>query len=137
MTRFYVERQVWQRWPRVLLMCKDTGNGIERRRYVPEGGTRDEWNEGMRAVMRKYTEAANKLNARLLEESELPNLQAEIVGLKWALNERDALIRDMWFKNLGRSDGGCGWCVMGCENEEACDFERRMRELGITESEES
>ena len=34
MSKFYVERQIWQRWPKVLVMCKDTGNGIERRHLL-------------------------------------------------------------------------------------------------------
>lgn len=40
MSQFYVERQGWQRWPRKLIMCKKTGYGIERKRYVPEGSAR-------------------------------------------------------------------------------------------------
>ena len=36
---FYVERQGWARWPKVLLMCRKRGNGVERRRYVPDPGT--------------------------------------------------------------------------------------------------
>lgn len=96
MSQFYVERQGWQRWPRMLIMCKKTGYGVERRRYVPENGTRDKWNSRMREALRKYNEASKNLNARLLEESEVPNLQAEIDGLKWAIEERDNLIRGMF-----------------------------------------
>lgn len=33
---FYVERQGWARFPKVLIMCRKHGQGIERRRYVPE-----------------------------------------------------------------------------------------------------
>ena len=39
---FYVERQGWARWPKVLMMCRKHGSmedgsvTIERRRYVPE-----------------------------------------------------------------------------------------------------
>ena len=34
---FYVERQIWAHWPKVLIMCHRTGQGAdERRRYVPE-----------------------------------------------------------------------------------------------------
>ena len=39
---FYVERQGWARWPKVLVMCRKTGRmsdgnvAVERRRYVPE-----------------------------------------------------------------------------------------------------
>ena len=42
----------------------------------------------------------------------------------------ETLVRDMWFKNIGRMDS-CGWCVMGCDDDEKCDFQERMRELGI------
>ena len=39
---FYVERQGWARWPKVLMMCRRHGSmedgsvSVERRRYVPE-----------------------------------------------------------------------------------------------------
>ena len=42
MSEFYVERQYWARWPKVLLMCRKHGNQntgavtVERRRYMPE-----------------------------------------------------------------------------------------------------
>ena len=36
MSLFYVERQCWQRWPKVLIMvCKGEGGEV-RKRYVPE-----------------------------------------------------------------------------------------------------
>lgn len=96
MSQFYVEHQGWVRWPRTLIICKKTSYGIERKRYVPEGGTRDEWYSHMREAVRKYKEASDKLNARMLEESEVPNLKAEIDGLKCAIEERDNLIRGMF-----------------------------------------
>ena len=43
----------------------------------------------------------------------------------------ESLVRDMWFKNLGRMDE-CGWCVIGCEDAEDCELHERMCELGIT-----
>lgn len=121
--QFYVEASYWARWPRVLVMCKKTGNGIERRRYIPEGGTRDQWNERVREIMRNYAEAANNLNVRLLEESELPNLKAEIDGLKWAIEERDELICDMARELRSINDGGVPTDCM--------EYEQRIRELGI------
>ncbi len=128
MSEYYVERQIWQRWPKVLVMCKKTGNGVERRRYVPEGGTRDEWNERTREVMRKYSEAADKLNARMLEESRMPNLQAEIDGLQWAVEERDTLIRDLLECRTMLS-------CLDCSQYGKCDgydgFKQRMESLGI------
>ena len=39
MAEFFVERQYWNHWPKVLLMCHKHGDGIERRRYVPDKGT--------------------------------------------------------------------------------------------------
>jgi len=104
-------------------MCKKTGNGTERRRYIPEGGTRDQWNERLRETMRNYAEAANNLNARLLEESELPNLKAEIDGLKWAIEERDELICGMVSELRSINDGGVPTDCM--------EHEQRIRELGI------
>lgn len=41
MSLFYVERQLWQRWPETLVMVKKNGHGDERRRYVPERTCRD------------------------------------------------------------------------------------------------
>lgn len=125
--QFYVEASYWARWPKVLVMCKKTGNGTERRRYVPEGGTRDEWNERTREVMRKYSEAANKLNARMLEEQKASVLQAEIDGLRWAVEERDALILDM-FAIIGVHEGH--WRADGYFTAHE-NIERRMHELGI------
>ena len=104
-------------------MCKKTGNGVERRRYIPEGGTRDQWNERMREIMRNYAEAANNLNARLLEEEKAPNLQAEVDGLKWALDERDELIRDMARELRGLNDGGIPTDFM--------EYERRIADMGV------
>lgn len=94
MARITVQRQCWQRWPRVLIAERHNDDGtVDERRYVPEGGTRDEWNERTREVMRKYAEAANNLNARLLEEEKVPNLQAEVDGLKWQVEELEAALR--------------------------------------------
>lgn|GEM_PF-3746555 len=96
MARITIQRQCWQRWPRVLIVERHNDDGtVEERRYVPEGGTTDEWNERTRDVMRKFEAARKELDARLHEESELPNLRAEIDGLKWAIEDRDELIRDL------------------------------------------
>ena len=131
MSRITVQRQCWQRWPRVLIAERRNDDGtVDKRRYVPEGGTRDEWNGRTREVMRKYAEAANNLNARMLEEWKVPNLQAEIDGLKWAIEERDALIRDLlreaW---VVRHDDPfyAGFRELG----QRPTFEERARQLGI------
>ena len=121
--QFYVEANRWARWPRVLVMCKKTGDGIERRHYIPAGGTRDQWNERMRKIMCNYAEAANKLNARLLEESQVPSMQAEVDGLRWAIDERDELICDMARELRGLNDGGVPTDCM--------EYEQRIREMGI------
>ena len=41
---FFVERQGWAHWPKVLIMCRKRGRTegrweLERRRYVPDRGT--------------------------------------------------------------------------------------------------
>ena len=33
---FYVQRECWAKWPRVLIMKRKTGGEEEQRRYVPE-----------------------------------------------------------------------------------------------------
>ena len=39
MSLFYVERQVWQHWPKALIMCKKLGEGrVDRKRYIPDKG---------------------------------------------------------------------------------------------------
>ena len=121
--QFYVEANYWRRWPNVLVMCKKTGNGVERRRYIPEGGTRDQWSERMRAIMCNYAEATNKLNARLLEESQVPSMQAEVDGLKWEIEERDELICDMARELRSINDDGVPTDCM--------EYEQRIYELGI------
>ena len=54
MAEFYVERQHWAHWPKVLLMCRRHGNmmtgnvTVERRRYAPVGGTQHELEAALR-----------------------------------------------------------------------------------------
>ena len=36
MAEVYVEKQLWQRWPKALTVCRKNCDGAERRRYVPE-----------------------------------------------------------------------------------------------------
>lgn len=38
MAEYYVEHRGWTHWPKVLLMCRKHGDGVERRRYVPDRG---------------------------------------------------------------------------------------------------
>ena len=114
MAKITVQRQCWQRWPRVLIAERRNDDGtVDERRYVPEGGTRDEWNAEVRETLRKYDAARKALDARLHEESELPSLRAEIDGLKWAVEERDALIRDLlaaYFDDIECNLGDCRDC---------------------------
>lgn len=93
---------------------------VDERRYVPEGGTRDDWNDEVRETLRKYESARKELDARLHEESKLPNLRAEIDGLKWAIEERDELIRDMYLQLNNAYDA-----------KELDGFIERMRDMGI------
>lgn len=94
MSIIHVQRQCWQRWPRVLIAEKSNNDGTrEERRYVPEGGTRDEWNAEVRETLHKFEAARKELDARLHEESELPNLRAEIDGLEWQAEELESALK--------------------------------------------
>ena len=55
-----------------------------------------------------------------------------IAEQKERIGELESLVRDMWFKNIGRMDS-CGWCVMGCDDPEDCSFYERMAALGLLE----
>ena len=114
MVRITVQRQCWQRWPRVLIAeRRNDDDTVDERRYVPEGGTTDQWNERTRETLRKLEAARKELDTRLHEESELPNLQAEIDGLKWAIEERDELVRDLlavYFEGIECNLGDCRDC---------------------------
>lgn len=111
MAIFHVQRQCWQRWPRVLIVERvNDDDSKEERRYIPEGGTRDEWNDRIRRHIRDYSKAAEKLNARILEESEVPGLKAEIDGLRWAVEERDQLIRDLLIAYFDGTECRLGDC---------------------------
>ena len=94
MARITIQRQCWQRWPRVLIVERHNDDGtVDERRYVPEGGTRDEWNGQIRDAVRRYDAALKRLHARMREESEIPNLRAEIDGLKWQVEELESALR--------------------------------------------
>ena len=100
MASITVQRQCWQRWPRVLIAERRNDDGTrEERRYVPEGMPENEWKSMCRkltdrnnALMRERDERANdSFEAR----AELERKQAEVDGLQWAIEEREALIRDL------------------------------------------
>ena len=44
---FYVQRECWAKWPKVLWMVRKQGDGDERRRYLPERTCRNvsEWHD--------------------------------------------------------------------------------------------
>lgn len=92
MAMFHVQRQCWQRWPRVLIVERTNDDGSkEERRYVPEGKTESQWKElccKMTGLRDKYAREAEE-KARLLMEAqdELLSKQAEIDGLKWDVEE--------------------------------------------------
>lgn len=77
MAVFHVQRQCWQRWPRVLIMERTNDDGSkEERRYVPECNVGDQWKE---------------------------QLFRKISGIRWGLEERDELIRDMYHMLVGHA----------------------------------
>ena len=78
----------------MLIAEKHNDDGtVDERRYVPEGGTRDQWNGEVRKAVRSYDAARAKLDARLREESELPNMRAEVDGLQWQVDELESALR--------------------------------------------
>lgn len=104
MAIFHVQRQCWQRWPRVLIVeRKGDDGGHEERRYVPEGGTRDEWSGRVRETLRKLDDAKAKYDAMMADMADIPSFQAEIDGLRWGVEERDELIRDMFHMLVGHA----------------------------------
>lgn len=135
MARITVQRQCWQRWPRVLIAEKRNDDGtIEERRYVPEGGTENEWKARCRDIMTICNERGRdaERSARLMEAAvrERDRKQAEVDGLNWAIEERDQLIRDLlreaWV--VQHDDPFyAGYRELG----QRPTFEERARELGI------
>ena len=135
MARITVQRQCWQRWPRVLIAEKRNDDGtIEERRYVPEGGTENEWKARCRDIMTICEERGRdaERSARLMEAAvrERDRKQAEVDGLNWAIEERDQLIRDLlreaWV--VQHDDPFyAGYRELG----QRPTFEERARELGI------
>lgn len=118
MAMFHVQRQCWQRWPRVLIVERKGDNGgHEERRYIPEGKTEGQWKELCRKMtgLRDKSARESEEKAQLLIEAqdELLSRQAEIDGLRWAVEERDQLIRDLliaYFENTECRLGDCRDC---------------------------
>ena len=118
MSKITVQRQCWQRWPRVLIAERRNDDGtVDERRYVPEGGTENEW----KAMCRKLTarmdalmsERDERANDSYEARKERDRKQAEADGLQWAIEERDALIRDLlaaYFEGIECNQGDCRDC---------------------------
>lgn len=101
MAQYHVQRQCWQRWPRVLIVERvNDDDSKEERRYIPEGKTESQWKELCRKMtgLRDKSARESEEKAQLLMEAqdELLSKQAEIDGLRWGIDDRDKLIRDMW-----------------------------------------
>lgn len=124
----------------MLVMVKRLDDGTEQqRRYVPEGGTENEWKARCRKILKareeseaRYAAAMASLQAETLRAD---CLQAEVDGLKWHIDELESLVRDM--RGFIFSKGSCGACPAHdvCEEGRPCVFpgyiERRMKDLGI------
>lgn len=118
MARITVQRQCWQRWPRVLIAEKRNDDGTrEERRYVPEGGTEGEWKARCRDVLKLERKARDDYEQAMVtlqgEFARAEHLKAEVDGLKWAIEERDALIHDLlavYFEGIECNLGDCRDC---------------------------
>ena len=125
MALYHVERQSWQRWPRVLVCVKDDHDGtVERRRYVPEGGTVEEWKARLRDALGRENEAWKDYAQAMVtlqgETAKAAHLQAEVDGLKTMLEDRDELICDMYDDFHRIFEGG-----------RKLEYEKRIAELGF------
>lgn len=98
---FWVERQNWARWPRVLKVNRVTDSGTETRRYVRKGA---DW-EAKDYATRKISE-----------------LQAENAKLR-------ELVRDMHHAICCLVVLGDDYA--GEHEDELCALDDRMRELGV------
>ena len=89
-----------------------------------------------------------KSEAAKIERIEQLESSLDEVAEKWAIAQvnyedcarrntlLEALVRDMWFKNIGRMDS-CGWCVIGCDDAERCELQERMAALGLLDGDAS
>ena len=105
---FWVERQNWARWPRVLKVNRVTDSGTETRRYVRKGA---DW-EAKDYATRKISE-----------------LQAENAKLRELVEDMLACINNVSAHDTYCWDY-CDFCKMYI-TKGRCDFESRMRELGV------
>ena len=101
MSRITVQRQCWQRWPRVLIAERRNDDGtVDERRYVPEGGTENEWKARCREALKLESQASSDYEQAMVtlqgEFARAEHLKAEVDGLQWAIEERDELIRAIW-----------------------------------------
>ena len=138
---FFVERQNWARWPRVLKVNRVTDSGTETRRYVRKGADWEAKDYATRKIVELQTE-----NAKLRDELDFclkyaPNCdecaamldcdeclradasQKERKRVDYENAKLRELVRDMTaeIRGLGVDFKRVGWC----------DYADRMRELGV------
>ena len=138
---FFVERQNWARWPRVLKVNRVTDSGTETRRYVRKGADWEAKDYATRKIVELQTE-----NAKLRDELDFclkyaPNCdecaamldcdeclradasQKERKRLDYENAKLRELVEDMAaeMRGLGVDFARVGWC----------DYADRMRELGV------
>lgn len=98
MARITVQRQCWQRWPRVLIAERRNDDGtVDERRYVPEGGTENEWKAMCRKLTARMDALMNERDERANDSYEArrerDRKQAEIDGLQWQVDELESALR--------------------------------------------
>ena len=117
---YYVERQGWAHWPKTLIMCRKRGDGIERRRYVPETElqmTRDE--------LREECQCADMAEMKLLHHMGVfESVKDTNADLRRMLHEKDAdnaklreLVRELFEDQ--------------CADGDEWKYRDRLRELGV------
>ena len=137
MAVYHVQRQGWQRWPRVLIVERvNDDDSKEERRYIPEGKTPSQWKELCRKMtgLRDKSARESEEKAQLLMEAqdELLSKQAEIDGLRWGIDERDQLIHDMW-RCLSDLDVGLINVPMAQERIKFYKMRERYEALGLVD----
>lgn len=98
MARITVQRQCWQRWPRVLIAERHNDDGtVDERRYVPEGGTEKEWKARCCDALKLERQARSDYEQAMVtlqgEFARAEHLKAEVDGLQWQVEELEAALR--------------------------------------------
>lgn len=138
---FFVERQNWARWPRVLKVNRVTDSGTETRRYVRKGADWEAKDYATRKIVELQTENAKLRDeldfclkyvpkcdecAAMLDCDECLRADASQKERKRLDYENDSLrelVEDMAaeMRGLGVDFTRVGWC----------DYADRMSELGV------